>query len=118
MQLLRTQFTESGFVFKQLDRDVDFALYEKRRLKYTAITYEVIRIRHRPAEKVFDVQYPLREVYPANETWGTDGWSFTELSDAQRRYASLTLPADSRPLETPPVAPANTTNTTQTPHGN
>ena len=111
MKLLDTQFKEGNFTFHQIERDVDFALYKKVS-SFNVWSYEVIRIRHRPAERVFDRDYPLREVYPASETWGTDGWSFNTMAAARRHYASLTLPPTTLE-ETPAGAPPANTTTKQ-----
>ena len=42
--------------------------------------YEVVIIRVEKARLIRGVPYPDREIYPAPEDWGSDGWTYTENS--------------------------------------
>ena len=89
MKLLPEVFTEGKFIFTQLDRNCDFAVYKKQPRHTRTHSFEVVRIRHRPAETIYNKDYPLREVYPGNEQWGTDGWTFTTEADARKQFSLL-----------------------------
>jgi hypothetical protein len=81
-----------GRALKQLQRSDRAALYELRGSQGYLYGYEVIVIKVRPAEQIFTKFYPCREVYPANEEWGTLAWSYPDsaLVQAQEAFTELT----------------------------
>jgi hypothetical protein len=93
MQLLETEFQESGFAFRQIDRDGDVAIYEKQWLGKVdaAIGYEVIVIQRKPAQTLFGRKYPAREVYPASARWGEQGWTLTTRERALEKAHEVSV---------------------------
>lgn len=80
-----------GYTFTQIDRKGDIALYAKRRGVRSAATYEVFRVRSMPFSRFPDGrELPEREAMPADENWGTDGWSYQRIEDAHRKFEVLT----------------------------
>jgi hypothetical protein len=66
------------------------ALYAVVDDKGREVGYEVIKIRVAPACELHGVQLPDREVYPSNETFGTDGFYYSSEIAARRRFQHLT----------------------------
>jgi hypothetical protein len=63
----------------QLYRSGQFALYEARNDRGVLTSFEVIKIRVKPAQTLFGRDYPAREVYPSsaknNRDWGSQAWT-------------------------------------------
>jgi len=51
--------------------------------------YEVFLIKTRPAEKIFGKQYPEREVFPSNETFGKTAWVYIKLENAEKAFDAI-----------------------------
>ncbi len=52
MKLLDTKFTYDGFFFRQIKRDGDLVLLEKRKANHTRPSFEVVVVQHHPAQVV------------------------------------------------------------------
>ena len=86
---LKTQFTYDGFFFRQIKRDGDLVLLEKRKANHTRPSFEVVVVQHHPAQVVSGREYPAREAMPRSEAWGTLGWSYVDLDSATARFRQL-----------------------------
>ena len=75
---LRTRFRHCGFVYRQIYRKGDFAIYQQTSAgnEYSA-AFEVVRIRRREGFEIDNRWVEPAEVYPNSEAWGTDGFTFT-----------------------------------------
>src|SRR5262245_27741414 len=83
---LATDFTLGGFSYRQIAREGDVAVYEQRWNHSPKVCYEVVHIQRRETEMFPSGRsYPAREVYPASETWGTYGFTVTDLDAAFNR---------------------------------
>lgn len=83
-------FTRDRFSHRLVSRDGDVCLVERTNLVTNSIHWEVVVLAHRPADSWPDGrETPPREAYPASEDWGTHGWTFTTLPDAETRYAKV-----------------------------
>ncbi len=80
------------YMFKQLKRVGDVALFQKHNPKHppgTAMSYEVVIV-----QKVDEVTWPdgmvtaPHEAMPSPEQWGIAGWSPLTLADAEKRFAA------------------------------
>lgn len=85
---------QKSFRFRQLQRTETTALYAKcLKSGKGSETYEVIRVRKRPAATVVrggvSIDYEAREVFPSSEDWGTYAWTYNDLAEAKKRYYSL-----------------------------
>lgn len=89
MNTLSHSFTHGGFVFRLIQRSGDVALFGKRKAHHARDTFEVVIIQKHPAETICGRIYPARESMPPSETWGTFGWTCTELQDAKRKFRAL-----------------------------
>jgi hypothetical protein len=104
MQPLPTAFTYHGFRFRQLAREGDVALFEKRKPAHSRPGYEVVIVKLHPAQTIHGRAYVERESMPRSESWGTLGWSFTDLESAQTKFRLLVNSvrnADSAPTPFP-----------------
>ncbi len=89
VEVLATEFKSGGFEFKQMRRHGKVALFLKAKRGHSHTTYETVIIQTHPAERVFGRDLPDREVMPSSETWGTQGWSDSDLERALARYNRL-----------------------------
>lgn len=97
VRLLPECFRSDGFSFRQLDRAGSVALFVKSKRPDGPVSFEVVRIRCRPAERAFGVEYPARETMPESESWGTDGFTFCDVVRARAKFAELAGPSQDRP---------------------
>jgi hypothetical protein len=87
---IKTVFEADGFVFTQLVRQGQWAIYDKRRSNWTTTNnYEVVKVRVCKAREVMGKPYPDREIYPQPDQWGIYGFTEQSLPHAQARLASL-----------------------------
>ena len=70
MKPLPTEFTYDGFDFRQLAREGDVALFEKRKPNHSRPGYEVVIVQRHPAQTIHGRDYPERESLPPSESWG------------------------------------------------
>jgi len=85
MRKIPAQFTKKGFEYRLVSRNGDIAIYEQS--SDTQKWYEVVVIKKiKETEFNMDgrlVVSPPREKYPSDNEWGTLGWTFHTLPDAQ-----------------------------------
>ena len=85
---LDKEFKRKGFTFKQFRRTGDAAIYEKIS-KIGAKHYEVIAIGRHNGYELGGVPIEPAETYPSDSMWGLKGYTYKELSDAEKRFNSL-----------------------------
>ncbi len=91
MNPIKTKFERNGYVFEQIKRVGDVAIYGQRRPWERENThFEVVKIRRRSARKAFGVDFEAGEYYPSAEEWGVFGWTYGDLVGAEGRVAVLT----------------------------
>jgi hypothetical protein len=85
---LPKEFRRDGFIYRQIARDGDAAIYEQRETGCAepSICYEVIRIRRRDGFQIDGRFVEPAEVYPNSEAWGVDGFTVT---DKEAAFAKL-----------------------------
>lgn len=88
---LPSHFWHDGFEYRQIAREGDAAIYEQRwgGCADPSVCYEVIRIRRREGFQIGARLVEAAEVYPASESWGTDGFTFTDKDAALRKLREL-----------------------------
>jgi hypothetical protein len=81
---LPIQFRRDGFNYRQIARERDAAIYEQTwsGRSNASVCYEVIRIRRREGFQIDGRFVEPAEVYPKSETWGVDGFTFTDKDAA------------------------------------
>jgi len=89
---LAKAFTLSGFGYRQIARQGNWAIYEQRWPGSENLCYEIIRIRREEATTFPSGRsYPAREVYPSSEAWGVDGFTVTDRNKAWDKFFEISL---------------------------
>ena len=86
---LPVSFQQGHFAFTLRNRVGNVALLEKRNPNHRRETFEAVIVQIHPPETICGSEYPARESMPPSEDWGTAGWTYTELEDAQRKFCEL-----------------------------
>ena len=101
MTRVETTFIRNGFYFEQIKREGNIALYQKfpvhpRTLQVepdSEANYEVIRIKIQKATTITvgDAAFEVveKEIYPKDNAWGLDGFTFNIYDDALDFYYTL-----------------------------
>lgn len=85
-----TTFSRRTYQLTQVWRSGMVAIYEQRLRGVAApISWEVVRLRVAKAHLRDKDQSP-KEAYPPHATWGTRGWTYRTLEQAQVKAALLT----------------------------
>jgi hypothetical protein len=85
MKQLSNEIKTNGFVYIQEHRNNKFAIYSQW-VGNEIIAYELIKIRNRNDRELFGKHYPASEVYPDSKSWGQEGWTFKNYSNAVKRF--------------------------------
>jgi hypothetical protein len=85
---LPKEFWRDGFTYRQIAREGDVAIYEQAwsGCSNPSVCYEVVRIRRREGFQIDGRFVEPAEVYPTSESWGVDGFTFT---DKEAAFAKL-----------------------------
>ena len=86
---LPEQFRYDNSDFRLRRRDGRVALFTRTKFGYACSTYEVVVIQTHPAERMFGRDLPEREAMPPSESWGTLGWTYTNIVEAEARFKRL-----------------------------
>lgn len=90
MQTLPVQFTQGRFIYTQIHRQTDRAIYLQVHPESGHTRYEVVKIRVAKAHTWPNGHTtPEHEAYPGPGTWGVYGWTYFTLAEAWALYASL-----------------------------
>jgi hypothetical protein len=76
MKLLPDSFPHDGFVFRQLCRQVNLAVYSQEK-DGQRVAYELVVVKQSPEWTAFGKTFPAAESYPKAHEWGTHGWTFS-----------------------------------------
>lgn len=93
------EFTHGSMTYRQVMRSGNIAIYHQTEEfdgQQKHRSYEVVKIRIRKPRTLFGMEYPLMEVYPKSEDWGTYGWTYPTLEAAEKRFAGLVEAKGSR----------------------
>lgn len=88
MKTTPEKFTAGGFVHEQIEREGDIAIFRRFPVKGGMAQYDVVRIQE--------------EMYPGNEKWGTDGFTFTLPEQARAKFEEMR--EAQKPSYSPPPA--------------
>lgn len=89
MKTLPTEFTRLGFTHRQVERQGNVAIFERKKPHWSHSHFEVIRIRPGKAFQRAGVQFEAQERYPASFDWGQRGFTCTNLASARTRAAKM-----------------------------
>jgi hypothetical protein len=85
---LAKTITRAGMVYREFWRSGEVAIYCAEGCG-ARIECEVIQVQILPAGEFNGRQYPLRESFPSNSSWGEVGWTFTNNSHRDPLAAGL-----------------------------
>ena len=89
MEPLPLSFRDRGFLYEQVERQGDVAIYSQTNHS-GIVRYEVIRIRIQPEHTwPTGVTTPEKEAYPGSTSWGRLGWTFFGLEPARAKLLAL-----------------------------
>jgi hypothetical protein len=84
--------SQKEFNFKQIRREGDVALFEKRDILQPEIVYyEAIHIRKFNAYSMGGVDFPAGERYPSDREFGIYGWCCGSLELAEIRFEEFLI---------------------------
>jgi hypothetical protein len=84
-----TQFKKKGFVYTQLKREGNRAIFQQTRAGSALNNYEVVKIGKHNGYLMGGVMIEPAETYPGSSLWGITGWTCTSIDDAMKRYDDL-----------------------------
>ena len=87
---LATTFRSDGFDFRQIKRTGAVAMFAKRKPHWTRESIEVVIVQERKEHTWPNgMTSPAHEGMPGNEAWGDQGWTFSDLEAANRKFYDL-----------------------------
>ena len=85
--------SQRGWFFREEKRVGDVAMYEKVDSESKCVYYEVIRVRKDKGGKFVlggkMIEVEAQEVYPNDKKFGSDGWCYGSLVEANKRFDVL-----------------------------
>jgi hypothetical protein len=91
-------FRHDGFICRKIAREGNAAIYEQTcgGCRNPSVCYEVIRIRRRDGFQIDSRFVEPSEVYPKSESWGVDGFTFTDWNKARAKFSEISLEEPAR----------------------
>jgi hypothetical protein len=87
-RVVDSAFRQSGFMLTRLKRFGDVAIYRQSKSGLPD-AYEVVLIQKHEAYAAFGKVIPAGEYYPSSAQWGTCGFTFPAIEDAERKFGEL-----------------------------
>ncbi len=97
------KFRLLGFEYTQLKRAGNIAIYRQSK-KGLPDGYEVVCIQKHEAFSAFGKDFPAGESYPRSQQWGSDGWTYRTLGDAEAKFKELSRLGSHRVRNHPQLA--------------
>jgi hypothetical protein len=96
-ELLSKEFhgrgSQKGWMFIELMREGNAAVYEKEDSDTGRIVYEVVEVQMSKGWKGMiggkEVEFVAKERYPSDEDFGSLGWTYGSMSDAEEKFEWL-----------------------------
>lgn len=94
MKTIESTFEKYKTIFNLIKRQGNFAIFSREGAEYP-LCYEVVEIRSHNGlsfpnkETGITVTTEPAEFYPSNEEWGTKGFSYTKLEEAESRLEKM-----------------------------
>ena len=90
-KLLPKEFRRAGFVYRQLAREGDIAIYAQAwcGCPEANVCFEVVRIRRRDGFNIDGRFVEPAELYPRRKAWGTDSFTLTDKDSAFAKFREL-----------------------------
>lgn len=89
MKKLDKKFTSKGFNYTEIIREGNKAIYRQDKDGYTTSSFEVVKISKHNGYELNGTKIAPAETYPSTSLWGTQGWTFTNLNDAKKKFKKI-----------------------------
>lgn len=89
MKPIPETFTRNGWEHVQLERQGNFAIYQRSKPAGLKPHFEVVRIAQNPAREQFGKRIEAAESYPTETQWGKFGFTFGDEAQARTRLSQL-----------------------------
>lgn len=109
---LDSEFTKTGFRYKQVWRENDVAIFHKADISGSIprdAGFEVVIVTQHNGYEIGGNTIEPSEVYPGSERWGILGWTYTNFLQAETRFNKVKNPENRAQnieidmVDTPPV---------------
>jgi hypothetical protein len=85
---LKESFSKYGFDYKMIKRTKKKAIFEQSK-RNRVFSYEVITVSKHNGFTLGDVYIEPSETYPSTSEWGSKGFTYKTLEEAERKYREL-----------------------------
>ena len=86
MKKLEKEFESAGFKYKQIHREKNYAIYERKYMDSLSDPhYEAIKILSHNGMEIAGKKLPPSEYYPSSNSWGTNGYTCINKKAAYNR---------------------------------
>lgn len=82
-----TIFWRSGFTCRLMKREGQIVMYSLT--KSGRMSYEVMKVQTQKLDNSFTGRKAGEEFLPSSSQWGTYGWTYNSLKDAEAHFKSL-----------------------------
>lgn len=89
MKTLSTAFKKYGYEYELIKRNTVAAIFAQKS-EDKVFAYEVIKIKIYAERKVGNSILEAGEYYPNTESWGTDGFTYSDLEKAEEKFKQFT----------------------------
>lgn len=80
-------FFRHGFTYRLMKREKNVCLYSLT--KYGRMSYEVMKVQALKKDSDFLKRKAGEEFLPSSSSWGSQGWSFNSLKEAERQFKAV-----------------------------
>ena len=92
MTILPKQFRKGGFVYDQIIRSGNLAIYQQHKPGQSGKWFEVGIIKANPRYEAYGKVIEASESWPPSTQWGVFAWTYSDLAGAKRRMVTLLPP--------------------------
>jgi hypothetical protein len=85
MKKLNKEFESAGFKYKQIHREDNYAIYERKYIDSINKHYEAIKIQSHNGMEIAGKKLPPSEFYPSSNSWGRYGFTCITKQEAYNR---------------------------------
>jgi hypothetical protein len=89
MKKLNKEFESAGFKYKQIHREGDYAIYERKYIDSIHKHYEAIKIQSHNGMEIAGKKLPPSEFYPSSNSWGRNGYTCLTKQHAYTRLDTM-----------------------------
>jgi hypothetical protein len=91
MKKLPLEINKKGFVYTQIKRVKDVAIYKQKNLDIAVKSewFEVIKIKSHNGMTLGGNYIPPSEMYPSSTQWGVSGFTYQNQKDAEAKFKEI-----------------------------